>query len=294
MKRIPILGLVLLTAISLSACGSNSNKTSTSALSKAKTDVDSLFANSAHNKLLDGTTLDSINSTAKEVANLKDSVSKNKLKKDTETAKSLYPTFKKENTRKESISASKAESSEKVAESKAAQKASSTSKAAAVAKSSSEKAMASKSRENVKAILSEMTKEQYLNIESNVLERMKFDDIQNPGDQHGLVRFHSSLDNLERLEKEPNATLRDQKEYLTDTDYSNLKKYNKFLRDYLSNLHDYAVTYQSNMPVINDSDTSQEIRSSSQEELDTAESSYNSAKSEWLSQYSAITQQYSV
>ncbi|MFP7242979.1 toxin Cry1Ac domain D-VI-related protein [Pediococcus pentosaceus] len=296
MKKVPTLGLLLLMTLSLSACGSKSSKANTKentdTLSKAKTDVDSLFTNSAHNKLLDGTTLDSIESTEKEVTSLKDSSTKTKLKKDTKTAKALYPAFKKENTRKESISTSKVESSTKVSESKEAQKASSESKSSAIAKISSEKNKSSESHEDVKAILSEMTKEQYLNVESKVLERMKFDDIKNPGDQGGLTRFHSSIDNLNNLKDDASSELKNEKQFLTDEDYNNLKKYNNSLQSYLSSLHDYAVTYQSDMPVINDSNTDEETRTDSQTEVNESSSDYDNAKNEWLEQYNEITQKY--
>lgn len=294
MKKITTLGATALLALTLVGCGNNAkhksveNKNNTT-LSKAKVDVDSLFTNSKHNKLLDGTTMNSIKEVDNEVSKLKDSKTKDDLKKDTKKAKALYPEFKKELAHKNSISSSKAESSAKVAESKQSEKA----KKSRVAESASKQKENTKSREEIQSIMGEMTKEQYLNIESKVLERMKFDDIKNPSDQGGFTRFHSSINNLMDLKDKASSTLKDEKQFLTNEDYNNLKIYTKSLQNYLSSLHDYAVIYQPDTPVINDSDTDEETRTASQKEVSESASDYTNAKNEWLEQYNTITQEYS-
>lgn len=115
-------GATLLAGISLAGCnnasGLNSNNNSSKSTSKitdnklknAKTDVDSLFDDAAHTKLLTGTTLESINNTAKEVSSLKRSKTKSNLQEDIKTAKNLWSDFRKESNHKYSESFAKSDS----------------------------------------------------------------------------------------------------------------------------------------------------------------------------------------
>ncbi|MFB9769550.1 toxin Cry1Ac domain D-VI-related protein [Lactiplantibacillus modestisalitolerans] len=102
----------------MTACSDNSKssesstKYSTSSekvspLSKAKTDVDSLFDDSDHTELLGGTTLGSIKSVSTEVNKLPSSKAKDELTKDITTAKKLWPEFAKETSQKDASSSSK-------------------------------------------------------------------------------------------------------------------------------------------------------------------------------------------
>jgi len=115
-------GTILLMGISLAACGSTSNsndgnsssksisKVADNKLENARTDVDSLFDDSEHTKLLAGTTLESINNTAKEVNSLKNSKTKTKFQQDIKAAKNLWSAFNKESNRKYSESSAKSDS----------------------------------------------------------------------------------------------------------------------------------------------------------------------------------------
>lgn len=127
MKKLLTMGIVLLSAITLSACGNDkTNKTETnshisskakpSAEKIAKNDVDALFDDSNHTKLLDGTTSETIADVENEVNNLKKSDTKTKLLADIEVANKLWPEFKKnvdqKNAAEDSKMSSKASSEE--------------------------------------------------------------------------------------------------------------------------------------------------------------------------------------
>lgn len=86
----------------LTACGnqsehnnSKSEQTSkkTSSLENAKMNVDGLFSDSKHTKLLEGTTYQQIKSVSKEVSKLKESKEKKVLNKDVYKAQQLWPEF---------------------------------------------------------------------------------------------------------------------------------------------------------------------------------------------------------
>lgn len=117
-KKVVILGTTtLLIGIGLTACDDNNKSTESSAkhststkispLSKAKTDVDSLFDDSNHTKLLEGTTLAGIKSVSKEVSQLPKSNTKTSLLADIKFANSSWPEFKAETNSKNSSSIAK-------------------------------------------------------------------------------------------------------------------------------------------------------------------------------------------
>ena len=91
-------------------------------LEKAKTNVDTLFANSKHTKLLDGTTKSGIESVKKEVNDLAKSDKQNQLKKDVLTAERLWPAFEQESIKKESEKVAKSTSESAAEAEKAASK----------------------------------------------------------------------------------------------------------------------------------------------------------------------------
>lgn len=108
----------------LTACGnqsehnnSNSEQTSkkTSSLENAKMNVDGLFSDSKHTKLLGGTSYQQIKSVSKEVSKLPNSKEKEKLLKDILTAQKLWPGFVNQTNKKnsESIKASESKANSK-------------------------------------------------------------------------------------------------------------------------------------------------------------------------------------
>lgn len=108
----------------LTACGnqsehnnSKSEQTSkkVSSLENAKMDVDGLFSDSKHTKLLEGTTYQQIKSVSKEVSKLPNSKEKEKLLKDILTAQKLWPDFVNQTNKKnsESIKASESKANSK-------------------------------------------------------------------------------------------------------------------------------------------------------------------------------------
>lgn len=167
MKKLLTVGIVLLSAITLSACSNNktdktetsshiSSKAKPSAEKIAKNDVDALFDDSNHTKLLDGTTSDTIADVENEVNNLKKSDTKTKLLADIKVANKLWPEFKKNVAQKNaaenskmSSKASSEEASEAAASSK--EEAESSKKAAEESSRASSEAASSKAASEAKA-----------------------------------------------------------------------------------------------------------------------------------------------
>lgn len=116
-----IASLALLTACNNHTVSHSSNSHQASrkdtALDDAKMDVDGLFSDSKHTKLLEGTTDDDIDSVDVEVASLKKSAGKSELQKEVKKAKALWPEFKKKLDQNASSSSLKAEKDRKEAES---------------------------------------------------------------------------------------------------------------------------------------------------------------------------------
>ena len=192
--------------------------------------------------------------------------------------------------------------SEAAAASKA--KAKSEAAAASKAKAESEAAAASKkiadSKEDLKAALTidGMVKENYFNIESDLLEYAKYNDIIIDGvndphsreNQYLSKEFKITQNNIKKLIKE-NKKLdlsKADKRILTKSDVKKLKNYKKKLRQYLSNLYDYAVIYQLDVPVINDPDTESADIDMLKEELQQYQEKFEQAKQEWIAAYDAI------
>ncbi|MGU9984587.1 toxin Cry1Ac domain D-VI-related protein [Latilactobacillus curvatus] len=108
----------------LTACGNQNERNDssseqtvkkTSSLENAKMNVDGLFSDSKHTKLLEGTTYQQIKSVSKEVSKLPNSKEKEKLLKDILTAQKLWPDFVNQTNKKnsESIKASESKANSK-------------------------------------------------------------------------------------------------------------------------------------------------------------------------------------
>lgn len=147
-----VASLTLLTACNNHEVSHSNNSHQTSkkatALNDAKMDVDGLFSDSKHTKLLDGTTEDDIDSVDIEVASLKKSEGKSELQKEVKKAKALWPDFKKKLDRNAATSSLKAEKDRKEAESNSLEESKSESKASESVQSES---IAKAQSESVKA-----------------------------------------------------------------------------------------------------------------------------------------------
>ncbi|KRL76644.1 hypothetical protein FC36_GL001887 [Ligilactobacillus equi DSM 15833 = JCM 10991] len=135
-----------------------------------------------------------------------------------------------------------------------------------------------------------MGMENYQNIEDNLLDAAKYNDIENP-DQYAAKRFDSRLKNIMSLRKKAQKEYKSEKKFLNSQDKAALKDYTKKLRAYLSALHDYAVIYQNDNPVITNPDTSQEVVSETQNELNESKSEFDKAKNDWVNSYNSIANQ---
>lgn len=146
------------------------------------------------------------------------------------------------------------------------------------------------SKEELKAAISTpMTKENYQNLEDELLEAANVDDIHDhPATMQGkLNKFNVRANNILK-QKISKKDLHKEKKFLTSSDYQKFKEYSNNLDDYLSALYDYAVKYQSNTPVINDDKTSQSTKDDYQKELDQFKSKFDNAKEKWSSSYDSI------
>lgn len=143
------------------------------------------------------------------------------------------------------------------------------------------------------AITSTMTKESYQNIEDGVLEAAKVDDVNNhdDGTSYALKRFESRTKNLQRLQKQNNKALKEEKANLDSEHYSQLSSYTDSVNNYLEALYDYAVEYQTDVPSLNNpnttSDTAETLRASLQEKKD----AFDQAKQAWIQNYDNIVNQ---
>lgn len=143
------------------------------------------------------------------------------------------------------------------------------------------------------AVTSTMTKESYQNIEDGVLEAAKVDDVNNydDGTPYALKRFESRTKNLQRLQKQNNKTLKEEKANLDSEHYSQLSSYTDSVNNYLEALYDYAIEYQTDVPSLNNpntaSDTAETLRASLQEKKD----AFDQAKQAWRQSYDNIVNQ---
>ncbi|WP_076633251.1 toxin Cry1Ac domain D-VI-related protein [Lactiplantibacillus plantarum] len=200
-KKVVVLGATLLIGVSLTAC-SDSNKSARSSdshstsskispLSKAKTDVDSLFDDTDHTRLLEGTTLASIKSVSKEVSRLPKSNAKTHLLADIKFANSLWPEFNAATNSKNSSSIVKddrklanQESKDSASEAKASSE--------SIKKANFENAVASSKAESKKK-LQQFTKSNSVSLVKEMHERMD--------DPDGIS------DKVNRLSKSPSKNM---------------------------------------------------------------------------------------
>lgn len=170
---------------------------------------------------------------------------------------------------------------------------SSSSSSSSVSSSSAESSSVDYTAELKAAITSAMTKDSYQNIEEGVLEAAKVDDVNNhdDGTSYALKRFESRTKNLQRLQKQNNKTLKEEKANLDSEHYSQLSSYTDSVNNYLEALYDYAIEYQTDVPSLNNpnttSDTAESLRASLQEKKD----AFDQAKQAWVQSYDNIVNQ---
>lgn len=130
-----------------------------------------------------------------------------------------------------------------------------------------------------------MEKEQYQGLEDGVLDAAKYDGIKKPN-QGAWNRFNSRTKNVMRLGDDAKKDVEQKNlDDLTLEDQAKWKEYRKSLSEYLYALHDYAVVYQSNQPVINKGASNV---SDFEDELQEYKDSFDAAKSIWSDKYDEI------
>lgn len=143
------------------------------------------------------------------------------------------------------------------------------------------------------AITSTMTKESYQNIEDGVLEAAKVDDINDndDGTSYALKRFKSRTKNLQRLQKQNNRTLKEEKANLDSEHYSQLSSYTDSVNNYLEALYDYAVEYQTDVPSLNNPNTTSGTAETLRASLQEKKNAFDQAKQAWMQSYDNIVNQ---
>lgn len=145
-----------------------------------------------------------------------------------------------------------------------------------------------KSKAELKAVVtSEMPMDQWQTLQSDLLSAAQVDDIAHPEQQGSIEKFNTRLQNISKLEAEAKSDKREQK-FMTTDDYAKYKDYETKLAAYLSALHDYASTYQSDMPSLNDSNTDADTASDLKSEINEAKQSFDTANAAWVAAYNAI------
>ncbi len=159
------------------------------------------------------------------------------------------------------------------------------------ASSSSSQVNESDSIKALKTVVSfPMAKENFLNIEQGVLDSAQYNDIDSPN-QSKATQFKSRVSNIDTLISKNNNLSDSESEYLTDNDFNTLKSYQTKLINYLNALHDYAITYQTDNPVIQKADTSEDTKKEVQDELNEYKQTFETAKNDWLTAYDSIMNQ---
>jgi len=166
-----------------------------------------------------------------------------------------------------------------------------TSSTSSETESSSSQVNESDSIKELKAAVSTpMAKENFLNIEQGVLDSAQYNDIDSPN-QSKATQFKSRVSNIDTLISKNNNLADSESEYLTDNDFNTLKSYQTKLINYLNALQDYALTYQTDNPVIQKADTPEDTKTEFQDELNESKQTFETAKNDWLTAYDSIMNQ---
>ena len=150
---------------------------------------------------------------------------------------------------------------------------------------------AEESKEDLKSLVGGTDqKERYLNLEEGVLDAAKYDDINDGYSASKAKEFSVRTDNITNITKSDaeDSLPKADKKILTKEDLDTLTDYKKKLSSYFNNLHDYAVIYQTDMPVINKPDTPADLVADTQGELQEYQNNFEQAKQEWIAAYDAI------
>ncbi|KRM88165.1 lipoprotein [Lacticaseibacillus thailandensis] len=167
-------------------------------------------------------------------------------------------------------------------------KASSSSSSSSVSSSSSSAVDPAKSKQELKSVVTDaMPMDQWQTFQSDLLTAAQVDDIAHPEEQASITKFHTRLNNISKLMKEAKPDKREQK-FMTAADYATYVNYESKLHDYLSALHDYAMTYQSDMPSLSDSNTDADTAADLKSEVNDAKSTFDTANAAWVAAYNAI------
>lgn len=136
------------------------------------------------------------------------------------------------------------------------------------------------------SISSPMAKDQFLTIETGLLDAAEYNDIDAPNESQAN-EFKVRRDNIDSIINQNDLDESDYQD-LTSSDIATLKDYHKKLIAYLNSLHDYASTYQVDNPSIQHPGTSSEVKADLQAEIDEFNQKFLAAKNDWINAYDNI------
>lgn len=145
---------------------------------------------------------------------------------------------------------------------------------------------------NLKADVSIMPKENYENIENEVLKKADFDPTSNnPSASYQIDGIMNALKNVQKLADDAKQLVyRPDRDY-TKEDKDKLVAYSNALNSYLIAFKDYATTIYHDKYTSEDPTTSESDKQLLIDEMNSAKNVWIEEKNKWLEQYNSILEQ---
>ncbi|MGL4690104.1 hypothetical protein [Leuconostoc lactis] len=145
---------------------------------------------------------------------------------------------------------------------------------------------------NLKADVSTMPKENYENIENEVLKKADFDPTSNnPSASYQIDGIMNALKNVQKLADDAKQLAYKPDRDYTKEDKDKLVAYSNALNSYLIAFKDYATTIYHDKYTSEDPTTSESDKQLLIDEMNSAKNTWLEEKSKWLEQYNTILTQ---
>lgn len=142
---------------------------------------------------------------------------------------------------------------------------------------------------NIKTDVSIMPKENYDNIENEVLTKADFDPTgDNPSASYQIDAIMNALKNVQKLADDAKTLSEKPDSDYTEADKNKLTNYSNVLNDYLLAFKDYANIIYQDKYTSEDPSTSQSDKQLLIDEMNAAKNTWTDKKSKWLEQYNYI------
>lgn len=146
-----------------------------------------------------------------------------------------------------------------------------------------------KSLANIKADVSTMPKENYDNVENEVLNKADFDPTgDNSSASYQIDAIMNSLKNVQKLADDAKKLSEKPDSDYTEADKNKLTNYSNVLNDYLLGFKDYATIIYQDKYTSEDPSTSQSDKQLLVDEMNAAKNTWTDKKNKWLEQYNYI------